>query len=70
MARMDETVRACRALWTQAPASFMSKSVSFENLWSLPRPIQKDGIPIWIGGALNQGNLRRLVEYGAGWMQR
>ena len=67
-ARMEETLRACRAIWSDAPASFMSKTVSFENLWSLPRPVQKDGIPIWIGGSLTDGNLRRLVEFGAGWM--
>ena len=67
-ARMEETLRACCVMWTEAPASFMSETVSFENLWSLPFPVQKGGILIWIGGALTDGNLRRLVEFGAGWM--
>jgi probable F420-dependent oxidoreductase len=66
--RMEDTLRACRVLWSEAPASFMSKTVSFESLWSLPRPVQEGGIPIWIGGALTPGNLRRLVEFGSGWM--
>lgn len=66
-ARMDDTLRACRVLWREAPASFASETVRFEQVWCLPRPVQ-DPIPIWIGGALGEGNLARLAEYGAGWM--
>ena len=67
-ARMDDTLRACRVLWSQAPASFESPSVSFRELWCLPRPVQGGGPPIWLGGRLNERNLARIVEYGAGWM--
>lgn len=67
-ARMEDTLRACRVLWSEAPASFRSETVSFEGVWCLPRPLQPAGIPIWIGGGLTEGNLRRLVEFGAGWM--
>ena len=49
--RLDDGLRACRALWGEAPASFTSKSVSFERIWSLPRPVQPNGIPIWFGVA-------------------
>jgi len=66
-ARMDDTLRACRVLWHDAPASFVSDTVSFENVWCLPRPVQEP-LPIWIGGGLSPGNLARLAEYGAGWM--
>lgn len=67
-ARLEDTLRACRALWSDAPASFTSETVSFQDLWCLPRPHQKGGPPIWIGGALTEGNLRRLLEFGSGWM--
>jgi probable F420-dependent oxidoreductase len=67
-ARMEDTLRACRALWRDAPASFTSDTVSFEDVWCLPRPKQPGGVPIWIGGGLTEGNLRRLLEFGAGWM--
>jgi len=67
-ARMEDTLRACRVLWRDAPASFESETVSFQDVWCLPRPLQPDGIPLWIGGGLTEGNLRRLVELGAGWM--
>ena len=67
-ARMDDTLRACRVLWRDAPASFNSSSVSFESIRCLPRPVQPGGPPLWIGGILSDANLARLVEYGAGWM--
>lgn len=66
--RMDDTLRACRALWRDAPASFDAPTVSFRDLRCLPRPVQPEGPPIWIGGALHARNLARLVEYGRGWM--
>jgi len=67
-ARMDDVLRACRALWRDAPASFRSETVSFEAIRCLPRPVQRGGPPLWIGGAATPGNLARLAEFGAGWM--
>ncbi len=67
-ARMDDALRACRVLWSQAPASFESPSVSFRDLWCLPRPVQEGGLPIWLGVRLDERNVSRIVEYGAGWM--
>lgn len=67
-ARMDDVLRACRVVWRDAPASFHSKTVSFDEILCLPRPLQPGGPPIWIGGAATAGNLARLAEYGAGWM--
>ena len=67
-ARMEDTIRACRELWSGAPASFASPTVAFEDLWCLPRPVQSGGIPIWFGVGLNERNIARIVELGAGWM--
>ncbi len=66
--RMDDVLRACRALWSRAPASFASETLRFDEIWSLPQPLQEGGVPIWIGGALTERNVARLVEYGAGWL--
>ena len=67
-ARMDDTIRACRALWSEAPACFESDTVSFRDLWCLPRPVQTGGIPIWYGVGLSERNVSRIVELGAGRM--
>jgi len=66
--RLDDTLRACRCLWRTAPASFHSPSVAFEELWSLPHPVQPGGIPLWFGVGLTRRNLERIVELGSGWM--
>jgi probable F420-dependent oxidoreductase len=66
--RLQDGLRACRALWRDAPARFTSPTVSFEELWCLPRPLQPGGVPIWFGVALGPRNLARVVELGDGWM--
>jgi probable F420-dependent oxidoreductase len=67
-ARMDDMVRACRAMWEQdPPVSFASESVEFSDLWCNPRPVQKR-VPVWYGGGANDATARRIVELGDGWL--
>ena len=68
-ARLDDTVRACQALWTrEPPVSFSSPTVSFEEAWCEPRPMQSGGVPVWFGGGANAATARRIAELGAGWL--
>jgi probable F420-dependent oxidoreductase len=67
--RLEDTVRACQALWTQdPPVSFSSPTVSFRDLWCEPRPLQSGGIPVWFGGGPNEATARRVADLGVGWM--
>jgi probable F420-dependent oxidoreductase len=66
--RLDDTLRACRALWREAPAAFQSPSVSFQEISSFPHPVQPGGIPLWFGVKLTKRNLVRIAELGSGWM--
>lgn len=66
--RLTDAIRACRALWSAAPASFSSASVSFERIWCEPRPARAGGIPILFSGSLHRRNLERIAELGAGWV--
>lgn len=66
--RTLDTLRACKTLWRDAPASFRSESVRFEDILCLPRPVQKDGIPIWFGVAPSERNATHVAELGAGWL--
>ncbi|MCU1458611.1 MAG: putative F420-dependent oxidoreductase, Rv2161c family [Actinomycetia bacterium] len=69
VARMDDTLRACRALWTQPPpVTFRSATVELADIWSLPQPVQAGGIPLWFGGGANPAVARRIAELGVGWM--
>ncbi|HUF83449.1 MAG TPA: TIGR03619 family F420-dependent LLM class oxidoreductase [Acidimicrobiia bacterium] len=68
-ARMDDTIRACQALWTQdPPVSFSSPTVSFTEIWCEPRPLQPGGVPVWYGGGATEATARRVAELGAGWL--
>ena len=64
--RLDDTLRACRELWRNQPASFTSETVTFTDMYCSPSPVHGD-IPLWIGGGVNNAVARRVVELGAGW---
>jgi probable F420-dependent oxidoreductase len=67
-ARMMDTLRACRALWKDAPASFTSATIQFDDVWCMPQPIQSGGIPLHFGMALGPRTVERIVELGTGWV--
>ncbi len=62
----DETMLACKALWTQANPEFKGEFTSFGNLAFEPKPVQKPHPPIWIGGESGPA-LRRVARLGDGW---
>jgi|YelNatPaOPRAMG01_1025707.scaffolds.fasta_scaffold02455_15 probable F420-dependent oxidoreductase len=49
-ARTDESIAAMRVLWREASASFHGKHFNFTAVKSFPKPVQKDGVPIVVGG--------------------
>ncbi|MGH7794447.1 MAG: LLM class F420-dependent oxidoreductase [Candidatus Binatia bacterium] len=62
----DEYIAAFRELWTSDNPSFSGKYCSFSNIVFLPKPVQKPGIPIWIGGHSKQA-IGRAARLGDGW---
>lgn len=64
---LDDTMRACRVLWRDAPASFNSKSVSFEDVWCMPRPVQ-DPLPVLLGAGLDERRLAMAAAWADGWL--
>ena len=66
--RMDDAIRACRVLWTQAPASFHSETVNFEDVWCLPQPVQPGGPPVLLAGHPGPKLARRIAELADGWI--
>jgi probable F420-dependent oxidoreductase len=65
--RLDDTIGACRVLWSSMPASFTSETTSFDDTFCAPQPAQQR-LPVWFAGALTARNLRRIVELGDGWI--
>ena len=66
-ARTDEMITLMRRLWTEDSVTFAGKFFSVENATIMPRPWQKAGLPIWIGGR-SEAALRRTGRLGDGWL--
>ncbi len=67
--RLEEQVRAMKALWTREVAEFRGRFVTFEPSWCWPKPAQKPHPPVHIGGE-GPHTLRRVVELADGWFPR
>jgi probable F420-dependent oxidoreductase len=65
---LDDTIAACRVLWSQAPASFHSKTVNFDGMFCQPRPGPDERIPVWYGGHFTPRLIRRVTTLGDGWL--
>jgi len=63
--RTREAVAVLRALWKEGPQSFAGKHYRFAALESNPKPVQKPGVPIVVGGHSDL-SARRAARYGDG----
>jgi probable F420-dependent oxidoreductase len=63
--RTDESIQAMRLLWHEPVASFHGKHFHFHDVKSYPKPLQKNGIPIHIGGH-SLAAARRAGRFGDG----
>ncbi len=64
--RLRETVEAMRVLWTQPAASYEGELIRFPAVRCEPKPIQKQGPPILLGG-LGPKVLQRVSRTYDGW---
>ena len=62
----DEYIRLMRECWTREPVKWSGEHYRIGNVSALPKPAQKDGIPVWIDGH-TPGALKRAGELGDGW---
>jgi probable F420-dependent oxidoreductase len=66
-ARTREYIDVMRRLWTEKTSSHAGEFVQFKGVLSYPKPVSAAGIPVWFGGESNAA-LRRVAEYGDGWI--
>jgi alkanesulfonate monooxygenase SsuD/methylene tetrahydromethanopterin reductase-like flavin-dependent oxidoreductase (luciferase family) len=66
-ARVTEAIDVVRALWRDTPASFHGRFTRFERVSIDPKPVQRPGPPIWIGGR-SDAALVRAGRQGDGWI--
>ena len=66
-ARVTEAIDVVRTLWRDTPASFKGRFTQFDGISIDPKPVQRPGPPIWIGGR-SDAALTRAGRQGDGWM--
>jgi probable F420-dependent oxidoreductase len=66
MAIMVERIEAMKAIWTQEEASYRGEHVSFERIWSWPKPAQRPHPPVLVGGN-GPTVLDRVLRVGDAW---
>lgn len=66
-ARVSEGIDVVRTLWRDTPASFKGRFTQFSGVSLDPKPVQKPGPPIWIGGR-SDAALARAGRQGDGWV--
>ncbi|HKY87919.1 MAG TPA: LLM class flavin-dependent oxidoreductase [Pseudorhodoplanes sp.] len=66
-ARADEAIVLMRRLWTEDRVTFEGKFFSIRDVTIMPRPWQKNGPPIWVGGR-SEAAMRRTGRLGDGWL--
>lgn len=66
MASMRERVLAMKQIWTSDRASYHGQFVSFDPIYSWPKPVQRPHVPVLVGGN-GPTVFDRVLEYGDGW---
>src|SRR5436190_3644724 len=66
-ARVSEAIDVVRTLWRDTPATFKGRFTQFSGVSLDPKPVQKPGPPIWIGGR-SDAALARAGRHGDGWV--
>jgi alkanesulfonate monooxygenase SsuD/methylene tetrahydromethanopterin reductase-like flavin-dependent oxidoreductase (luciferase family) len=62
-----ERVEAMKEIWTHDAAEYHGEHVSFDPIWSWPKPAQRPHPPVLVGGA-GPRVLDRVLAYGDGWL--
>jgi probable F420-dependent oxidoreductase len=65
--RGDEAIVLMKKLWTENNVNFEGRFYSVHDMTLLPRPYQKEGIPLWVGGRSGAA-LRRAGRLADGWL--
>ena len=66
-ARMEESIRVMRALWTGEPVSNDGEFYPLDNVALEPQPVQQS-IPLWISSNWVRRGLARVAELGDAWI--
>ena len=64
---LRERIEAMKEIWSKDAAEYHGELVSFDPIWSWPKPQQKPHPPVILGSASKMG-IKRVVDYCDGWI--
>jgi alkanesulfonate monooxygenase SsuD/methylene tetrahydromethanopterin reductase-like flavin-dependent oxidoreductase (luciferase family) len=62
----DEYIEAFKELWSKERPAYSGEFVKFDNVLFQPKPVQRDKVPIWVGGESGPA-MRRTAKLGDVW---
>ncbi len=63
----DEYLELIPRLWTESSVTHTGEYFQCEGISIQPKPVRPGGIPIWVGGRVDE-SLRRAAKVGSAWM--
>jgi probable F420-dependent oxidoreductase len=63
----DERMQAMQAIWSSDEATFHGRYVSFDPIWSWPKPVQRPRPPVLLGGDYTAA-IQRVIRLADEWM--
>jgi probable F420-dependent oxidoreductase len=64
---LRERVQAMRTIWSVDEPEYHGRHVDFDPIWSWPKPVQRPGPPVLIGGS-GPNVIQRVLQYADGWI--
>ena len=73
VARFVEGIKIMRMLWNEDNVNFQGRFWKLNNVSIHPKPSQRGGIPLWIGGSqvgsgVKEAVVKRAARHGDGWL--
>src|SRR5207253_8520163 len=63
LSRLEEALQICRAMFREEAPTFEGRYYRIDGALNFPRPVQKKGPPILIGGGGEQRTLKLVAQY-------